>query len=498
LGVRVLFVTSETFPFAKTGGLADVSAALPEALAELGVDIRVLMPAYPQALERAGRLQEIARLGNILGYGETRLLETHLPGSHVPVWLVDCPDLYNRAGGPYQDAEGAEWPDNALRFALLNHVAARIANEARGRWRPDILHANDWHAGLLPLLLSGRNGVRPATLFTIHNLAYQGLFSVDCFERLELPPECFQSMEFYGRISFLKAGISAADAITTVSATYAREILTSEYGCGLDGLLRERAVDITGILNGADYGLWDPRIDPFIPCNYAAGSVAPKQASKRAIQDELGLAPDTDAPLLAFMSRLVHQKMPDVLLEALPTLLEEGMQFALVAEGDHCYQEGFKQLAMRYPGRVAVRIGYEEPIAHRLVAGADMLLHPSRFEPCGLLPIYAMRYGAIPIVRRSGGMADTVMDATPETLKLGKATGFSFESITTAELIACVRRAIDLYRQPIPWRKLQVSAMRQDFSWRNSAGRYAALYRSLVNKGKLGDNVTTGSERASA
>jgi starch synthase len=198
------------------------------------------------------------------------------------------------------------------------------------------------------------------------------------------------------------------------------------------------------------------------------------------------------------MSRLVHQKMPDVLLEALPTLLEEGMQFALVAEGDHCYQEGFKELAMRYPGRVAVRIGYEEPTAHRLVGGADMLLHPSRFEPCGLLPIYAMRYGAIPIVRRSGGMADTVVDATPNTLKSGNATGFSFEPITTAELIACVRRAIDLYRQPIPWRKLQASAMRQDFSWRNSAGRYAAVYDSLLKKGKLSDSVTTGSVRASA
>jgi starch synthase len=478
--MRVLFVTSEAFPLAKTGGLADVSAALPAALAELGIDLKVLMPAYPEALERAQHLQEIARLNNPLGCGTTRLLESRLGESRVPVWLVDCPELYNRAGGPYQDEDGNEWPDNARRFALLNHVAAAIASGSGSQWRADVLHANDWHAGLAPLLLSRQGGARPASLFTIHNLAYQGLFGADCFEGLQLPPEDFQRMEFYGRISFLKAGIAAADVITTVSPTYAGEILTPEHGCGLDGLLRERARDLSGILNGADYGLWDPAIDRHICANYTARSTAPKQACKRAIQSELGLTVDAEAPLLAFMSRLVHQKMPDVLLEALPTLLEEGMQFALVAEGDSRYKQGFRELAARYPGRVAVHLGYDEPTARRLVAGADMLLHPSRFEPCGLLPIYAMRYGTIPIVRKSGGMADTVTDTTRETLKSEKATGFSFEPIIASELIACARRAIILYKQPIPWRKLQANAMRQDFSWRNSAKRYAALYASLV------------------
>jgi starch synthase len=487
--MRVLFVTSEAFPFAKTGGLADVSAALPAALVELGIDVRVLMPAYPEALERAPHLHEIARLSNLLGCGTTRLLESRLPESRVPVWLVDCPELYNRAGGPYLDEDGKEWPDNALRFALLNHVAAAIAGGGAGPWRPEVLHANDWHAGLAPLLLSRRGGPRPASLFTIHNLAYQGLFPAESFERLELAPEDFPRMEFYGRISFLKAGIAAADAITTVSRTYAGEILTPEHGCGLDGLLRERAADLSGILNGADYGLWDPSIDRHICANYTARIPAPKQACKRAIQGELGLAVDPEAPLLAFMSRLVHQKMPDVLLEALPTLLEQGMQFALVAEGDSHYKQGFRELAARYPGRVAVHLGYDEPAARRLVAGADMLLHPSRFEPCGLLPIYAMRYGTIPIVRKSGGMADTVTDTTPETLKAGKATGFSFEPIVASELIACARRAIALYKQPIPWRKLQANAMRQDFSWRNSAKRYAALYASLVNEAQPNDEA---------
>jgi starch synthase len=318
-----------------------------------------------------------------------------------------------------------------------------------------------------------------AVLFTIHNLAYQGLFDTSCLERLELPAGSLHQMEFWGRISFLKAGIGGADALTTVSPTYASEVLTPEYGCGLDGLLRARASDITGILNGADYGQWDPATDPHIPQNYTPRSVAIKGECKHAIQNELGLSSQASVPLLAFMSRLVHQKMPDVLLEALPALLQSGMQFALVAQGEGVYQDSFRELAARYPGQVGVRIGYDEPLAHRLVAGADLLLHPSRFEPCGLVPIYALRYGTIPIVRNSGGMADTVVDGTTEALKAGTATGFSFEGICSDELVAAVHRAADVYRQPIPWRRLQQSAMRQDFSWRKSAERYAALYRVL-------------------
>jgi starch synthase len=287
-------------------------------------------------------------------------------------------------------------------------------------------------------------------------------------------------MEFWGKISFLKAGIVGADAITTVSPTYAAEILTPDYGCGLDGVLREKAAVITGILNGADYGLWDPAGDPIIRRNYTARSIARKAECKSAIQRELGLSEDFEVPLLAYMSRLVHQKMPDVLLEVLPELIESGMQFALVAEGDAGYQEQFLRLAARYPGQLGVQIGYDEPTAHRLVAGADMLVHPSRFEPCGLVPIYALRYGTIPIVRNSGGMADTVVNATPEALKAGIATGFSFEGVSADELLACVRRAAGLYRQPIFWRKLQQTAMVQDFGWRKSAERYAELYRALT------------------
>ncbi len=467
---------------AKTGGLADVSAALPAALGELGVDIRVLMPAYPQALEKSATLKEIARFKNVLGVSETRLLETRLPQTGIPVWLVDCPELYNRSGGPYQDEAGSDWSDNNKRFGVLNHVAARIVNEAGGRWKPDLLHANDWHAGLLPLLLSRSVGPRPASLFTIHNLAYQGLFPVEAFEQLELPPDSFSSLEFWGRISFLKAGIASADAITTVSPTYAREILTPEYGCGLDGLLRERAGLLSGILNGADYGQWNPSSDSYIAHNYSTRAPNAKVACKYAIQSELGLPQKAEIPLHAYMSRLVLQKMPDTMLDALPSLLDAGMQFALVAEGDNEYQNGFAELAQRYPDQVGVHIGYYEALAHRLVAGSDMLLHPSRFEPCGLVPIYAMRYGTIPIVRRSGGMADTVRNVTPETLSSGTATGFSFDNASVEEFLECIQRAVTLYRRPIQWRKVQLRAMHEDFSWRTSARQYASLYGAVTTR----------------
>ena len=480
MAIRALYVTSEVYPLAKTGGLADVSAALPAALRELSIDVRLVVPAYPQALNRAPNLRVVAKLGAMLGFGEGRLLETVLNGSRVPVWLVDYPSLYNRDGGLYQSYDGQDWPDNAQRFAALNATAMAIADGLVDDWRPDIVHSHDWHAGLLPLLLSARETPRPATIFTIHNLAYQGLFGANEFAHLGLPPSLFGNLEFYGRISFLKAGISGADAITTVSPTYAREILTPEYGCGLEGLMKAKEPIISGILNGADYGIWDPRSDADLVSQYSPRSMGGKLASKRAIQAELGLDEDDDAPLMAFMSRLVHQKMPDVVLEALPALIEEGMQFAVVAEGETAYGKGFAELVERYKGRVGTRFGYGEALAHRLLAGADMLAHPARFEPCGLVPMYALRYGTLPIVRNSGGMADSVVNATVETIQQGTATGFSFNRPTREEFEACARRALGFYRQPIVWRKMQASAMAQDFGWQRSAEAYARLYHRLA------------------
>ena len=499
--MQVLYVTSEVFPLAKTGGLADVSASLPAALQGLDIDVRILLPGYPRALEAAPGLQEVARpLKPVMGH-EFRLLETHLPDSRVPVWLIDCPTLYRRAGGPYQDADGNNWPDNELRFGLLNHVAARIAAEGvpgpGENWIPDIIHAHDWHAGLVPLLLP-RGQHRPATVFTIHNLAYQGLFSAQTMGPLGLGAEAQPSLNHYGQISFLKGGIASADAITTVSPTYAREILGPEYGCGMDDVLRSRAADLTGVLNGIDDKVWDPATDPFLAHNYSLRAMANKSSCKRALQSQLGLDQKSGGPLIAFMSRLVPQKMPDIVLEALPALLQDGIQFVLLAQGENHFEESFRQLAARYPGRVAVRIGYSEPLAHQIQAGADMLLHPSRFEPCGLVPIYAMRYGTIPLVRKSGGLADSVTEATPESIRQGLATGLFFDNPTAGELIECTRRAQTLYNQPIAWRKVQTNAMAQDFSWRHSAAVYAELYRSLARPQSSADTLELEKIRASA
>jgi starch synthase len=478
--MRVLYVTSEVYPLAKTGGLADVSAALPAALKAFGVDARILMPAYRRAIARASRLRVAASLADQLGFGETRLLETTLPVSNIPAWLVDCPALFDRDGGLYQTDQAEEWPDNAQRFALLNHAAMAVAEGAVGGWIPDVVHANDWHAGLLPLLLSARGSARPATLFTIHNLAYQGLFGVEQFTRIGVPEDLFRVLEFYGRISFLKGGISGADALTTVSPTYATEILTPEYGCGLDGLLRERSDRLTGIMNGADYAVWDPRADPYLAASFSRRSMVGKSVCKHDLRRELGLDAQDDAPLIGFMSRLVYQKMPEIVCAALPRLIEDGMQFALAAEGDPEYQAQFRALAERYPGRVAIRFGYEEALGHRLIAGADMLAHPARFEPCGLVPIYALRYGTIPIVRRSGGMSDSVVEATPETIQRGRGTGFSFDDPSGSGFLSCAKSALAFYRQPLLWRKLQSNAMAQDFGWRRSARAYADIYASLA------------------
>lgn len=481
--MRVLYVASEAFPLAKTGGLADVSAALPAALRELDVDVRLLLPGYPRAIEQVPSPKVAAHFDDILGCGETRLLVTHLPGTKVPLWLVDCPELYGRDGGLYQDEVGNNWPDNSLRFALLNHIAVMIASDKiNARWRPDVVHLHDWHAGLVPLLLSKATVPQPATVLTIHNLGYRGLFGLEELSSLGLPnrPEIYPAIEFYGQLSFLKAGLIYADAITTVSPTYAREILTPEFGCGLDGLLRERSDRLRGIMNGADYRLWDPGSDPYLSHPYTQRERSPKRACKISIQEEMRLEAQTDAPLAIFASRLAHQKMPDVVLDALPTLLAQGMQFALVAEGDADFEARFRDLAARYPARVSVHIGYDEPLAHRLLAGADILLHPSRYEPCGLAAIYALRYGVLPLARRVGGTADSIVDATLDNIQAGIATGFLFDEPSADDLIAGMTRALALYRQPILWRQLQSNAMRQDFGWQHSARAYADLYRDLA------------------
>jgi starch synthase len=479
--MRVLFVTSEAYPLAKTGGLADVSRALPLALAERGIDARLLMPGYPEAITRIEKPRLAAKLDPVLGIEDATLIAGMLPGTDLPVWLIAAPSLYVRQGGLYQDADGNDWPDNALRFAFLAHVGAALAmGRARTVWKPDIVHANDWHAGLLPLLLSSEKTARPSTVFTTHNMSFQGNFPAEIHAAIGLPESYFSpdGVEFYGQISFLKAGLRYADRVTTVSPTYAKEILTPEFGCGMDGLLYRRGRDFSGILNGIDDALWDPSSDPYLPRTFRATDISGKRVCKAALQRELGLPVSAETPLIGFVSRLTQQKMADVILEALPWIAEQGAQFAMVGQGDGELEAGFAKAPVRFGETMAAYIGYDEPLAHRLQAGCDILLAPARFEPCGLTQLYALRYGSLPVVRRTGGLADTVIDSDPKSIAERTATGFAFDEPTLDAFTAALSRALALYQEPLTWRRLQLQAMAQDFSWSASAENYISLYRS--------------------
>jgi starch synthase len=476
--LRVLFATSELFPLAKTGGLGDAAAALPAALSALGVDVRAILPGYVSALDTVRGKRTLARLpaGGTLLLGRT-------PDSFLPVYLLDWPELFRRPGGPYQDTEKRDWPDNLRRFAAFSAAAARLALHGDGEaWQPDLVHANDWHTGLLAAFLALHAGPRPPSLFTIHNLAYQGNFPLSEARALGLPEALLvpDGAEFYGQFSCLKAGIRYADRLTTVSPTYAREILTPEFGAGMDGLLRARAADLVGILNGIDTALWDPAHDPALPAPFDADHPAGKRLAKEALRHELGLDPAADGPLVVGVNRLTEQKMADVVLTALPALLDEGAQVVVHGEGDPGLEAAFRAAAVGRETRLAVRIGYREELAHRLNAAADLALTPARFEPCGLTTMYAMRYGALPVTRPVGGLGDTVTDIDTANPTRAEGTGFTFAEPSAAALAGCVRRAGGLFRDPVAWRRAQRAAMRRDFGWEVSARRYLALYGDLV------------------
>jgi starch synthase len=480
--MKLLFASSEIFPLAKTGGLADVAGALPIALHRAKLDIRMLMPAYRGVAEQA-KARPIANLGDPFGLGDTILLEGHLPKHNLPLWLIDNPSLFDREGGPYQDTDGIDWPDNDLRFGLLSWAAARLsqANSPVG-WVPDILHTHDWQTGLASAYLKAWGEPRPGLVFTIHNMAYQGLFPSALLPRLGLPWSFYtmEGLEYWSQLSYLKAALVYADKLTTVSPTYAREIQTSAYGFGMEGILAYRARDLRGILNGADVSIWDPSRDPHLQYPYGIDDVGPgKAANKAALQKELGLPQIPDAPLLVVISRLSDQKGMDLLLSVMPAVIAQGGQLALLGTGQSELEDAFLALAGARPNHVAMHIGYSEEMAHRLQAGGDILLMPSRFEPCGLTQIYAMRYGTLPVVNRTGGLADTVVDATYDAMLLGTATGFLFEQPTASAFQWGIERAIGLYRHPDQWSRLQLSAMQQDFGWDRSAAEYLALYRSL-------------------
>jgi starch synthase len=489
--LRVLFASSEIYPLAKTGGLADVSAALPRALGALGADMQLIMPGYADALDIAANKTVRAELEDFMGVGCVRVILALTPDTGLPVWLVDCPGLFRRSG-LYQDEHGQDWPDNARRFAVFNHVAARLATgQLVPDWSADVMHANDWHAGLLPLMIAGAGSKTPASLFTMHNLAYQGLFPAHQYAGLGLPAEAYSpdGLEFYGQISFLKAGIRYADRLTTVSPTYAQEILTSEQGCGLENLLRSRASLLSGILNGIDPRVWDPATDPHLALSFTARDLRGKRACKAALQRELGLESSESTPLVAYLSRMTDQKMTDVAVGACSEILNRGLQLAVLGRGDPVMEAGFREAVQRWPGKAAIRIGYEETLAHRLLAGADILLHPSRFEPCGLTHRYAMRYGTLPIVRRTGGLADTVVDCNETTMHDGTANGFTFEHATAEDMLACLDRALALFRQPVAWRRIQRRAMEHDHGWEEAAREYMEIYRRLAPEAGLEPDV---------
>ncbi len=476
---NILFVTSEVHPIIKTGGLADVSGSLPQALKALRRDLRILMPAYGDAMKNVRSTRLVTQL-TITGYPEPiRILETRYKGSSVPVWLVDAPSLYGRPGNPYLDTNGLDWPDNALRFTVFSQVAAAIAlGQAGISWQPDLVHCNDWQSGLVPALLHNQPQ-RPATVFTIHNLAYQGLFDWDTFAQLGLPNKLWSidAMEFYNQISFIKGGIVFADMVNTVSPMYAREICTAEYGYGLEDLLSHRADRLTGILNGVDYYLWNPARDSYLEHNYNAHTIGDKVFNKLKLQRSFGLPANEKIPLIGLVGRLAEQKGIDLILAALPSMLQHKVQFVLLGSGQKELEQSLVAISEQHRDQIAVYLGYNEELAHRIEGGADLFLMPSRYEPCGLNQIYSLRYGTLPIVRRTGGLANTVIDATPKLIKQGTATGFMFDEATPDELIIAVERALAVYARPKQWKKLVFSAMQQDFSWRRSAKQYLELYK---------------------
>ncbi len=486
--MRVLHVSAELYPWVKSGGLGDVAAALPPALTAVGVDARLLLPGFAGFLDAFGDIADVARLRTPFAAERVRIARARLPGTGHYAYLVDHPAFYDRPGNPYAGPDGADWPDNHRRFGLFGWAAAELARGVDSGWQPQILHCHDWHGGLAAAYLAASPpaGEPVGTVFTIHNLAYRGLFPGAAFAELALPSEYFSvdGVEFYGQVSFLKAGLFYSDRLTTVSPTYAREIQTPDFGWGLDGLLRRRASVLTGILNGVDPQIWDPRQDRHVPQAYAVeGASAGKSAAKAALQQRLGLAPEPQAPLFGVVSRLAWQKGLDLLLAAVPGLVADGGQLAVLGSGDADLEAGFAAAAQAHRGRVAVELGYDEALAHQIFAGADIVPLPSRFEPCGLTQLYALRYGAVPVVRRVGGLADTVVDATPATLADGTATGFAFDEENPTALLAALRRAEGLFRQPQTWRGIMRRAMTRDFSWDAAARRYLALYQAMPPAG---------------
>jgi len=479
--LSVLSVASECWPLVKTGGLADVAGALPAALAPHGVEMTRMVPGYPAVMKAIGRARTLHRYDDLLGV-PARIVTAYHDG--LPIAVLDAPTLFQRDGSPYGDANGHDWGDNWLRFAALAKAAADLASGIVGKGGYDILHAHDWQAGLAPAYLTyGEAPRRPASVMTVHNMAFQGMFGADIFPRLGLPHQAFsiEGVEYHSGVGYLKAGMALADAITTVSPRYAEEIRTSEFGMGLEGLVRGRADRVHGIVNGIDPAVWDPAHDPALAATYKPKTLPRRLANKRAVEAAFGLESD-EGPLFIVVSRLTWQKGIDVLVEAIDHLVGLGGRLALLGSGDAAIEGALHAAAGRHPGRMAIRTGYDEPLSHLMQGGGDIILVPSRFEPCGLTQLYGLAYGCVPLVARTGGLADTVIDANAAALAADAATGLQFAPVSYAGLSEAISRAIRLYHDETIWRRIQKRGMAADFSWAASGRAYADLYSNLSGK----------------
>jgi starch synthase len=475
--LSVLHVTPECAPLAKTGGLGDVAAALPAAQRELGIDARILLPGLPQVLAADANALELTKL-EVLGY-EVRLLDSKLPNG-VPLVIADCPALFAREGTPYLRPDGRDFPDNAMRFGLLSRLAAMLgSNSSPFAWLPDIVHCHDWPTALAPVYLAYLGEPHAATVVTIHNLAFQGVFPLDDIAGLSLPPAArgLDVLEYWGKVSFLKGGIATADAITTVSPTYAREIESEALGMGLDGVLRHFHHRLSGVLNGIDTQVWNPMTDPHIASRYGPLTLEKKRPNKIALKKRMGLQGGNEKPLMGLVARLAHQKGIDLVIDAANSLMAMGAQVVVVGTGDRDLAAALALLPVRFPGDFAVSIEFDEALAHQVEAGADMFLMPSRFEPCGMNQMYSQRYGTVPIANATGGLVDTIEDdARSQT---AKPTGFLMDNTTSGALVLAAERAVHVWKDPKRWRTIQLNGMAKDFGWETAARQYRDIYRKL-------------------
>ncbi len=476
--IEVLSVASEVYPLIKTGGLADVAGALPLALTAYGVSMRTLVPGYPSVLAKLTEPQLIAEISDLFG-APGRLLSGQFAG--LDLIIIEAPHLYERPGNPYLGPDGWDWPDNWKRFSALSWVAAELGQGLVKGYLPQVIHCHDWQAGLVPAYIKFGPTDRVKTVMTVHNMAFKGYFGPEVFNQLRLPPHAFSvgGVEYYGGISYLKSGIECADYVTTVSPNYADEIRTEAFGMGLQGLLNGRADTVVGILNGIDTIAWDPANDVALPQAFSAATIKKRAINKAAIVEKFGLD-GVDGPLFCVVSRLTDQKGIDLLLMVVDGLVALGGRLAVLGSGEPALEQGFRQAWARHPGKIGLITGYTEELSHLLQGGADAILIPSRFEPCGLTQLYGLRYGCVPVVSRIGGLADTVIDANPAALSAGVATGILHDANSPHALYEAIRKATRLFGDSKTWKKIQQRGMKSDVSWQTSAGRYADLYATLI------------------